>query len=109
MATQSIWIIIAADEALDKQREQIDAGYFAEAKDTEFQLQSVAEKLKSLISEKGGQLHISTLDRQVLEVPLSVAEELPSVLAGFKEFFRGKMAVGMGLSLREAGKAAWVS
>lgn len=107
MSTQtSVWIMIATDGVSDKIRDLVDSGYFAEAKDLDYQLKSISEKLDRLVGEKGGNVKLSTYDRQVLELPVTIAEELPLILAGYRQVFGSLMSVGIGLDLREAAIAA---
>jgi hypothetical protein len=107
MSTQTtVWVLIATDGVSDKVRNLVDSGYFSEAKDLDFHLKHISEKISSLINEKGGSIALSTYDRQVLQVPITVAEELPLIVAGYKEVFGSMMSVGMGLDLREASLAA---
>lgn len=107
MSTQTtVWVLIATDGVADKVRDLVDSGYFAEAKDLDYQLKSISTKMNQLVGEKGGSVALSTYDRQVLQVPITVAEELPLILAGYREVFGAMMSVGMGLDLREASLAA---
>jgi hypothetical protein len=107
MSTQTtVWVLIATDGVADKVRDLVDSGYFSEAKDLDYHLKNVCEKISALVNEKGGSIALSTYDRQVLQLPITVAEELPVILAGFKEVFGALMSVGMGLDLREASIAA---
>jgi hypothetical protein len=107
MSTQtSIWTMIATDGVSDKIRDLVDSGYFAEAQDLDFHLKSITEKLKLLVGERGGSVKLSIYDRQVLELPITVAEELPLILAGYRQVFGSLMSVGMGLDLNEAAWAA---
>lgn len=102
----SVWIVIAADEVSDRARELVDKGAFAEAKDIDYQLKSIAEQLKSFAQEKGGSLLIATYDRFVLEAPITVAEILPNIISGYKSTLGSRLAVGIGMDLLEASKAA---
>lgn len=107
MSTQTtVWVMITTDGVSEKISDLIDSGYFAEAQDLDWQLKSVVQKLQSLIGERGGQIHLSTYSRQVIELPVTLAQELPLILAGYRKVFGMLMAVGMGLDLREASLAA---
>lgn len=107
MSTQtSVWVVIAADGAADKLRQLVDSGNFAEAKKIDSDIKSISEKIKQLVQEKGGSLLISTYDRQVLDLPATVAEEMPLILSGYKNSFGSLIAAGIGLNLREASIAA---
>jgi len=107
MSTQtSVWIMIATDGVSNKIKDLVDSGYFVEAHDLDYHLKAVADKLNKLVGEKGGSVKLSTYDRQVLELPITVAEELPLILAGYRQVFGPLMAVGMGLDLREAALAS---
>jgi hypothetical protein len=106
MATLTfVWVIIATDGVSDKIRDLVDSGYFSEAKSIDIHLKAVSDKIQSLVNEKGGDIKISTYDRQVLELPISVAEELPLILAGYRQVFGSMMSVGMGLDMNEAALA----
>ena len=104
MGTENkIWVVIASQNISQKINDLVDAGYFAEARDLDYQLKSINDKTKSFISERGGQIHLAIYEKIVLELPYSIAEDLPNtVLIGYKQFFGGLMAVGLGLDLREA-------
>ncbi len=107
MATQTtVWVMIVTDGVSEKISDLIDSGYFAEAMDLDSQLKAVTAKLKSLVGERGGEIHLSTYSRQVLALPVTLAEEMPLILAGYRKVFGMLMAVGMGLDLREAALAA---
>jgi hypothetical protein len=98
--------MIVSDGVCDKMRDLVDSGYFAEAKDLDYNLKSLSDKVSHLIEERGGSVKLSTYDRQVLEMPVTVAEELPLIINGYREIFGALMSVGMGLTLREASLAA---
>lgn len=100
-----VYVLIATDNVSEKINSLIDAGYFSEAKDLDYQLESLDEKVKSLILEQGGQLLLSTYERHVLLLPLNIAENLPLLLEGYKNHFGQNMQVGIGLNLAEAKKA----
>lgn len=107
MSTQStVWVMILTDGVSEKISNLIDSGYLAEAQDLDYQLKSVADKLNKLIGERGGQVVLTTYNRQVLQMPVTVAEDLPLILASYRKVFGTLMSVGMGLDLREASLAA---
>ena len=107
MSTQTtVWVMIQTDGVSEKISDLIDSGYFAEAQDLDWQLRSVSDKLNKLIGERGGSVKLSTYNRQVIELPVTVAEELPLILASYRKVFGMLMAVGMGLDMREASLAA---
>lgn len=107
MANQNtIWVVIDTDEVLERLRELIDLGAFSEAKDLQYQLDALADKAKSVLSTRGGHLHLSTPCRTVMEMSITVAEEFPVILSGYRAFFGTKMGTGMGLDLHEAAAAA---
>jgi hypothetical protein len=107
VSTQSsVWCVVNSDGVQDKINEMIDAGMFFEATSLNDQLFAISDKINSLISERGGTVRLTTYSRQVLEMPVTVAEELPLILAGYKDVFTTKMSVGMGLTPNEAVMAA---
>ncbi len=107
MSTQtSVWVMILTDGVSDKIRDLVDSGYYAEARDLDFHLKSISEKLNALVGERGGSVKISIYDRQVLELPVSVAEDMPMILAGYRQVFGPLMSVGIGLDINEAAIAA---
>ena len=107
MSTQtSVWVMIATDGVADKIRDLVDSGYFAEAKDLDYHLKSITDKINALVNDRGGSVKLSIYDRQVIEMPVTVAEELPLILSGYREVFGSLMAVGMGMDLKEASTAA---
>jgi len=54
------------------------------------------------VQEKGGHLQAFTYDRQVMEVPATVAEDMPAYLDPYVKDLPGQVAAGMGLTFREA-------
>jgi len=106
MGVGLIWIVVNCDKASDKLRDNIDHGNFAEANALKYQTDALAEKLKSMLASKAGTLHIATQDRLVLEVPMSIAEDIPNVLEGYSQFFGSLMSVGMGMDFSEASTAS---
>lgn len=102
-AANQVFVVISAQGISEKINDLVEGGYFAEARDLDFQLHSINDKVKSLIQERGGKLLLSTYEKIVLEVPYSIAEDMPNtLLIGYKKFFGGLMYVGIGLDLREA-------
>lgn len=102
---QKVFVMVALEGVSQKISDLIDAGYFAEAKDLDYQIWSFRDKVKSLVAEKDGRYLISTYEKHVLELPPSVAEHFPLILDGYKKVFGDKVSVGIGLSIQEAKKA----
>lgn len=100
-----VYILIALEGVSKKICEYVDAGYFTEAQDLDSKIWALKDKVKSLISQHGGQYLLSTYERHVLHLPITVAEELPLILKGYKDTFSDRMAVGIGLTMSEAVRA----
>jgi len=103
--TEQIWVVISCDLIYYKLRELVDAGDYEQASQLSYGLNAIMDKIKSLIQARGGSLLLSMYDRQVLMLSSAVAEELPNILAGYQELFGKNMAVGLGLTLKEASWA----
>lgn len=107
MANQNtVWVVISTDSVIDRIRSLIDSGFFGEAQSLHNRLVSVAEDLNRMLQQRGGSVRLSTYDRTVLEMSISVAEDLPQILLAYKDFFSDRMSVGIGFDLSEASKAA---
>lgn len=104
-----VYILICLEGVSDKISGLIDAGYFGEAKNLDYNIWSLKDKIKSLISTRGGEYLLGTYERHVLYLPLSIAENLPLLLEGYKNVFGDRMYVGIGLTLPEAKKATDLS
>src|SRR5271170_8087399 len=103
MATQnSIWIVISCDAAAERVRSLLDRGYFAEAEGLSNSIKSFSGKISKEAESKGGHLYVTLMERIVMQVPLSYAEELPNVVEGYREALGSDVAVGLGLSFEEA-------
>lgn len=106
MTTNSVWVVISADDAVDKLRDLIDKGYFTESQGLIYELQAMCDKVKKLVEAQGGELIFNAYERIVLEVPITVAEQMPNILEGYKQFFGTKLACGIGLTFAEASAAS---
>jgi hypothetical protein len=104
-----VYILISLEDVSDKINSLIDAGYFEDAKSLDYQIWSLIDKVKSIVIERGGEVLLSTYERQVLLLPISIAENLPFLIDGYKSLFGQKMKVGIGLTLIEAKKASDLS
>jgi hypothetical protein len=98
---------LACDAAVDVIRDAVDGGRFEQARELAYKIKGLSQKLKSTVQEKGGHLHFFILDRQVLEVPESVAETLPNILSDYTQELH--VFVGMGMTFREAAMACRAS
>ena len=106
MTTNSVWVVISCDAAVDKLRDLIDKGYFAESQSIVYELKAICDKVQKLVEAKGGSLLLNAYERIVFEVPITVAEEMPNIVEGYKQFFGTKIACGIGLTFTEASSAA---
>lgn len=102
----TIWVVVSASEAQRRLVEFIDSGYLAEATGFSQALDSLVNKMRSFVQQYGGSIPISLYERIVMQVPLTAAEQIPMILKGYSESLNNKVAVGMGLTLEEAGSAA---
>lgn len=104
-----VWIVISCQGVADTIRDEVDDGNFAQAKTLSFKAQALADKLASFVAQKGGHLHLNLLERQIIEAPESVAEELPNILEGYRQDLPGMICVGVGLTFEEASTAMKLS
>ncbi|MGH7240772.1 MAG: hypothetical protein ACREGB_00570 [Candidatus Saccharimonadales bacterium] len=105
MSTQStVWIVISCEEVADKLRQKLDGGFFSEAMHISEQIKSFLEKISKEVETRGGSLYVNLPDRQVLEMPITVAEELPNIIEGYTANM-GHVSVGVGLTFSEASMA----
>ena len=101
----TIYIIVASDEVYNKIVQAIDVGNFEMASKFHYMYKSLIEKLKSTVNLRAGHILLDLYNRQVFMVPISLAEEFPKILEGYREVFGSKLAAGFGLDLKEAALA----
>lgn len=102
MASGSVFVIISCQGVSDAIRDAVDSAQFSEARSLAYKANALSRKLASQVQEKGGSLVVFIQERQVLEVPVSVAEDMPSYLEPYVQELPGMIAVGMGLTFGEA-------
>lgn len=102
MAAGSIFVVISCQGVADAIRDAIDHGRFAEARSLSYKANGLSRKLASAVQERGGHLQMFTYDRQVMEVPSTVAEDMPQYLDPYVKDMPGMVAAGLGLTFREA-------
>jgi hypothetical protein len=106
MSTQNtVWVVINCQQVTDRIRSLLDGAYFSEATKMSNDIKSFSNKIENLVSTKGGHLYVLLDDRQVMEIPLTVAEELPNIIEGYRNAFRSNLACGLGLTFDEAIRA----
>lgn len=105
----SLWVVISNEKAQQKLQSLIDNGHLEETYSLQYALRAFNEKVKSLVQEKGGHLHLLLYERVVMQVPETVAAQLPSIAEAYEEMFGEKIAVGVGMSFKEATSAAMAS
>lgn len=101
-----VWVVIDCEVVYTKLREYINHGFLAEANKFNYALESLRDKVKAMVMSRGGSLVLGLYDCHVLQIPDSVAEELPGILSFYQEVFVYTIAVGIGLDFEEASKAA---
>ncbi len=106
MIVGSVWVVISATEAKDRLIELIDTGYLAEAVGFSNSLTSLIEKIKLFVQQYGGSLPIALYERIVMQLPYSVAEQVPLILKDYSESLNNKIAIGIGMTMAEASIAA---
>lgn len=104
-----IFVVISLQGVADEIRDAVDQGAFDAAKDLAYRCRSLCDKIQSMIQERGGHIHLFLYERQVLEVPPSMAEDMPMILEGYTKNLKGMVSCGMGLSFREAVAAMHIS
>ena len=104
-----IFIVISLQGVAEQIREAIDDSNFDKAKRLSYMYESIGEKIQSIVRERGGYMHLFLADRQVLEVAPTVAEDIPGMLENYAKDIAGPIAMGMGLSFREAVAAMHAS
>lgn len=105
--TNTVWVVIICDQVTDRLRSFFDKGHLSEANLYTQKIHAFTDKLKKYVAEKGGTLYVCLPERQILEIPITVAKEVPYFLEGYKEIFGSdKVAIGIGLDFAEAAGAA---
>jgi len=101
-----LWVVVKFDDAQQRLVELVDNGYLAEAIGLFQTFNGFIDQVKSFVQNCGGSLPLAINSRIIMTVPTSVGEELPNLVADFKEKLNNKAGVGVGLDLSEASKAA---
>ena len=102
MPSGSVFVVISCQGVTDAIRDAVDQGQFNDARALSYKTTGLARKLASQVQEKGGHLTVFIPERQVMEVPSSVAEDMPSYIEPYMQELPGMVAVGMGLTFGEA-------
>lgn len=109
MGQGPVFVVISCQGVADAIKDAVDQGRFSEARSLSYQAAGLARKLASHVQEKGGHLDVFLLERQVMEVPSTVAEDMPNYLEPYMSELPGMVAAGMGLTFREAVSAMQAS
>lgn len=102
----TIWVVISATEAKDKLVDFIDSGYLAQAVGYSSALDSLIEKMKLSVQQYGGSIPLAVYERIIMQIPSSLAEQIPNIIAGYSDSLNNKVAVGFGVTMEEASRAA---
>jgi chemotaxis protein histidine kinase CheA len=102
----TIWVVISATEAKDKLVELIDSGYLAQAVGYSSALDSLIDKMKLSVQQYGGSIPLAVYERIIMQIPSSLAEQIPNIIAGYSDSLNNKVAVGFGVTMEEASRAA---
>lgn len=102
----TIWVVVSASEAQSRLVDLIDKGYLAEAIGFSNTLNAMTNKMKKFIQQFGGSMPIALYERLIMQIPSSAADQIPSIMKSYSEALNGKIAVGMGLTMEEAARAA---
>lgn len=105
----TVWVVISASEAQSRLVELIDSGNLAEAVGFSSALNGLINKMKSFVQQYGGGMPIYLYERIVMQISTSTAEQLPMIIKGYSEALNNKIAVGIGLTMEEASRAAQTS
>lgn len=105
MSTQNtIWVVISSQEIADKIRDGIDGGEFARVNDLTTYLDGFNGRIKSLVQQYGGHIFALLYDRTILEIPMTIAQMVPDLIAELK-LKAGPVACGIGMDYKEAAHA----
>jgi hypothetical protein len=108
-SSNTVWISISCDLLAQEIKRLLDMGFFAEASAKSYKANALLNKMKTFVQSKGGNMKIMLLERQVFELGVIAAEELPNLVQSYKTEFGRKISVGMGLTFEEASKAMQLS
>jgi hypothetical protein len=78
--TNTVWVVIFCDQVTDRLRSFFDKGHLSEANLYTQKIHAFTNKIKTFTQEKGGTLYVCLPERQILEVPITVAKEMPYFL-----------------------------
>lgn len=110
MSTQNtVWVVISSQAIADKIREKLDSGSFSAANDITESLKGFNKKIKSLVQQHGGHIYVLLYERIILEIPITLAEQIPDLVSELKSHVGPEVACGIGMDYEEAVKAAQLS
>lgn len=107
MSTQNtVWVVISSQAIVDKIRESLDNGQFSRVNELTSYLKGFNDKLQSMVQQYGGHLYVALYERIVLEIPITVANQIPNLVMELKSHVGPQVACGIGLDFSEAARAS---
>ena len=103
---EQVWVTIRAQAARTRMLELLDHGDFAEALGKKQYLDGLITKIKSFVQQYGGSLPIDLYDCIVMQIPITAAEQLPSITEPYQKSLKRQVSVGVGMTYTESAKAA---
>lgn len=110
MASQNtVWVIINCQPVVNAMRERLDNGAFSEINTLLSYLKSFEERLSSMVQKAGGHVYVMLYERIVLEIPITLAEQIPDMVKELKDKLGPDVSCGIGLDYEEANRACLIS
>lgn len=109
MTDSSIWVVLNNQLAHQSLKHFVDNGQLSEAYNMSFIFKKLTEKFNLMAQQHGGHIHLLSDERIVVQIPTSIADQVPMIVAGYEEAFKKPIATGIGLTFEEATKAAQVA
>lgn len=110
MASQNtVWVIINCQPIVNAMRDRLDHGAFSEINSLLSYLKSFEEKLSSMAQAVGGHVYVMLYERIVLEIPITLAEQVPDMVKELKSKLGPEISCGIGLDYDEANRACQIS
>jgi hypothetical protein len=95
--------------ASERLNELVDGGELSAATSLSYQLDAFCQKVRSFCQQNGGSAILATVDRFILSLPVTAAEQVPDLVAHYSDELKGRLAVGLGLNVSEAATACRLS
>lgn len=110
MSSQNtVWVVINCQTIVDNLRERIDNGAFSEVNEAISFMKAFSAKLQSMVQQYGGHVYVMLYERVVIEMPITIADQVPGLVDELKKEVGPEVACGIGMDYEEAHKACLAS